>query len=735
MSAGGVFKIICNDGKADRMILATQLLNSRIKDIMVARKAAGKADFTPTLVDIERTHILYVNAHFKPYAAIGFEYNKVKPQSGSPALGNSILFSIPQFGDFFYDMVFHITLPSVQGTQVQFPTTVELIDQGDSSNPRLNPFIHYVRRALTGSNVVSNMTSQYGGKLLNGSSTDKQLHCAIKYDFVDPFGNVFEKDDSGLPRNQENIRNFVRYCEYPGNFLLRNVAFDVNGNPLDSYNTFASVMFEKYWVTTNKRTGYNRLIGQQVPIQGQGGLLSSSVIDPEYQQNLGLLGNQISPFERTVNNFSPNLLSNVPGTPSIQQPGKTVWTYLDPVEPKDIVNPKVYSGGQTDVSQSLLFFNNGPQTPKPVQSPLEMWIKLNFWFNNNVNLAVPSVAIPFGQRYINITLADTQSNSSGNLLFEVAGAYLKVTTIYDSDSPTTFAGTNFSPNTTEIKYYPWSSESSYLNSKTGETNIPGITFPELSVNQLVVRDAISAELYINNIFVNPEIHDIYIKRIGFSLIRVFRQQFSNINGSSLSDILLSQLKWPIEYMFIALQPNWNTNTTQNTNAWRDWHRMTKQINANPSATPLHNHHTELPSATPITGSQTSDVSRTQNSVTGDKYWLSVPTVDSLSLTSHGISIFDNFPSAFYNAYMPYNFGTLCMTTPEDLGVLFINFALFPGNYQPSGHINISRARETYVNPVSVYVSNTNGKVNFIAVAIAINFLLISDGSAVLRYST
>jgi hypothetical protein len=76
-----------------------------------------------------------------------------------------------------------------------------------------------------------------------------------------------------------------------------------------------------------------------------------------------------------------------------------------------------------------------------------------------------------------------------------------------------------------------------------------------------------------------------------------------------------------------------------------------------------------------------------------------------------------------------------MTTPEDLGVLFINFALFPGNYQPSGHINISRARETYVNPVSTYVSNTNGKVNFVAVAIAINFLLISDGSAVLRYST
>jgi hypothetical protein len=85
--------------------------------------------------------------------------------------------------------------------------------------------------------------------------------------------------------------------------------------------------------------------------------------------------------------------------------------------------------------------------------------------------------------------------------------------------------------------------------------------------------------------------------------------------------------------------------------------------------------------------------------------------------------------------MPYNFGTPMMNTPDDLGVMFVTFALYPGNYQPSGHLNISRARETYVNIASTYVSQTNGKVTFIAVAIAINFLLISDGSAVLRYST
>src|SRR5271166_4390472 len=121
MSAGAVFKLIANDGKADRMIMATKLLNQRIKDVMCARKRAGKADITPTLVDLERTHILYVNAHFKPFAAIGYEYNKVRPQSGNPILGGGVTFSIPQFGDFFHDMVCRTRLTPFQSSVLMTP--------------------------------------------------------------------------------------------------------------------------------------------------------------------------------------------------------------------------------------------------------------------------------------------------------------------------------------------------------------------------------------------------------------------------------------------------------------------------------------------------------------------------------------------------------------------------------------------------------------------------------------
>lgn len=172
MSCGGVFKLVANDGKADRMILATLLLNQRIKDIMIARRLAGKADFTPTLPDLERTHILYMNAHFKPYAAIGFEYNKIKPQSGTPTLGTQMTFSIPQFGDFFYDMVCHIVIPSVSGSPVNFPTIAPALwdpsadfNSDPPPNPN-NPFLPSgAPTVLTGSFVVKNMTSKYGGIL------------------------------------------------------------------------------------------------------------------------------------------------------------------------------------------------------------------------------------------------------------------------------------------------------------------------------------------------------------------------------------------------------------------------------------------------------------------------------------------------------------------------------------------------------------------------------------------
>ena len=654
MAAGAVFKLIANDGKADRMIMATKLLNQRIKDVMCARKSAGKADITPTLVDLERTHILFFNAHFKPYAAIGYEYNKVRPQSGNPTLGGGVTFSIPQFGDFIHDMVCRVRLSQAQSLNGLTPVQA----LGSPAAPAAFP--------------------------LNGTNADGTVAAGRFYNIVDAIGNPLVVGTAGPPSAAVPYINWTRYCEYPGNRLFNNVKFDVNGNPLDVYDSMVPAMLEKFCTPNSKRVGHDRLVGQEVPLAGYGGLRAGVVTDPDAANTPAGIGKQnAGQSNQTVG------LYNTPAT------GLTATTTA-------FANLNAAGGPQVDVSRQLVHIVNGPQTPKPVQAPLECWNKLRFWFNDDVRLAIPSVSIPFGQRFITIEIT-----TQDQLFFEFPSIYLE--TIQDPVAVGPVTG----PVTQRTKTY---------------TPI----FQQLGTTTINIE---KMELYINNIFVNPEVHDIYIKRIGFSLIRVYRQHLQRSNVASTDEKLLSSLKWPIEYMFGGLRPAWNIrNTTAgaggvvasgNVNMWRDWHRLTRTVPVTADVRML----SEVPS-----GLALSALGSSIGQVMPTTYYLDVPTVDSLTLTAHGITIYDAFNDTFFNQYMPYHFGGPGIVTPNDTGALFINMSLFPRSYQPSGHLNISRARETYLKWTTSYVSS-NSPADLIIVAVAINFLLITDGSAVLRYST
>ena len=660
MSAGAVFKLIANDGKSDRLIMATKLLQQRIKDVMCARKRAGKADITPTLVDLERTHILYVNSHFKPFAAIGYEYNKVRPQSGNPTLGGGVTFSIPQFGDFFHDMVCRTRLSSFYGNTGTTP--LQGVGTGFPNNGGVGTSPYY--------NLVDSE-----GKIIQAGTyitTGVTATTAVTY------------------------RNHVRYCEYPGNRLFNLVKFDVNGNPLDQYDQFIPVMLEKFCVSPNKRAGHDRLVGQEVPLTGYTGIKNSTVVDADivsagvYNTPAGINKSTAGQSNQTVGLFT---------TAAIGAAGSTTITGQTTAPVIKALNAT--SSDNIDVSRQLMSIVNGPQTPKPVQPPLELWNKLRFWFNDDVRLSIASVSIPFGQRFISIDLC-TQSQ----LAFEYPSIFIEKSVVAESTSENaTLLRT--------VTYVPY--------------------FQSLGMTDIAIE---KMELYINNIFVNPEIHDIYIKRIGFSLIRVYRQHTQRCNQEGSDEKLLSQLKWPIEYMFVGLRPVWNTKNISagtagtgvvsgNENMWRDWHRMTRVVEA------------ECVNIDKASGAEQDSKPATASrigQVIPNHYYLPVPTVDTLSLTSHGITIFDGFNDTFFNQYMPFHYGGTALNTPDDVGALFVNMALFPRSNQPSGHLNISRARETYLKWTTSYVSAAT-PADLITVAVAINFLLITDGSAVLRYST
>lgn len=602
MSVGGIFQLITNDGKQDRMLMATALLNKRLLEIEQIRAANSNIrDPTPTLVDIERTHILFMNAHFKPFCAIGYEYGKVNVQSGNPDLTSSgttggITFSIPQFGDFFNDMVLHVMLGSVTADNADYWT-----------NPVANPAV--------------------GAELL-------------------------------------------AYVDYPGQALLRNVRFEVNGNPLDDYDSEVLNFHEKFFVTPNKKIGWQRNVGQEIPMPG---------------------------FQN-VNNANGRY------------------------------------GRGAGVRQQVWMLD-GHQTPKPTQPALDLWVPLLFWFATDPRLSIPSVSIPYGQRFISVDFAPADHLLQHLHAFDPA-----------EDDP--------------------------------------------AVNPAPVPSIQVCELWINNIFVNPEIHDIFIKRIGFSLIRVHRRQQTRLQANQDNE-LLNQLKWPIETLYFGARPIVN-NSASNPNLLTDWNMYCRVQHQQVDVCGLQNSYSflaSLPAAniqadqytaafvtftgvaidfadalgvaglTVLTVDQLNAVLTTNfyppligtfvnpATPTGDEIFAATPgsqcvanyinmapTLATIRLEAHGVPLYRDIQSNFFNHYIPYTYGGHHINTPFDVGAYMLTFNLYPGSYQPSGHVNVSRAREFYFGYTSAWIDNNN-QADLSIIAVAINFLLISDGSAVLRYST
>ncbi len=499
----------------DQLLLANQLLRDNIAAVKARKAAAGDADTNPTLADLERSHVLFVNAHHKPYVAIAFQYFKVS--ANNVTLGSDVSISIPQYGDFFADMVANVV--------IRAPTT---------------------SYSGTGSSDASNTV-------------------------------------------------LYRHCDYPGERIFNEVRFEVNSNPIDSYTSETYVLHRQFNVPQDKMAAWNRCMGQD-----------------------------------------------------------TGFTASDVMSSTQVADAPVTMHTKTQVY-------NGYQTYKMAHQDLNLWIPLLFWFNTDIRLAFPSVSVPYGQRFITFSLA-------------------QATDIYRAI---------MNPART-----------------TGSLTNPRLSTPQIS----------TFDLYINNLFVLPEVHDIFIDRVAFTLVRVHRRQTQNLNKSSDS-IHLVQLKWPIESLTFGFQPTENRSINStfdesgNTDSvvspnMEDWHRF----------------------------GQVDNDKLTTDEVLGNAGALQSKQeqghITTLQLQAHSVDLFSTFPAAFFNSYIPYQFGGSALKAPSDVGLYFYSFALYPNQYQPSGHFNVSRARELYLNYTSSFItSDASNTATFFVQAKAINFLLISEGSA------
>ena len=86
-----------------------KLLYNKLKQILNEKLSTIENMSNPSIGDIKKTHEIFLNSQFKPWVESTFEYSKVSVNS-KPQFGESVEFTIPSYGNFLSDMLFHIKI-------------------------------------------------------------------------------------------------------------------------------------------------------------------------------------------------------------------------------------------------------------------------------------------------------------------------------------------------------------------------------------------------------------------------------------------------------------------------------------------------------------------------------------------------------------------------------------------------------------------------------------------------
>jgi hypothetical protein len=306
-----------------------------------------------------------------------------------------------------------------------------------------------------------------------------------------------------------------------------------------------------------------------------------------------------------------------------------------------------------DEFREIIPVAHGAQTLKFSHPTVDIWLPLLFWFNDPAQAFVDT-AIVNGQRRINFYMASPVEITAG-------------------------------VDTNQV----------------------------LPITDYVYPHVVAPEMYIRYITTNPEINDIILKRISFSMYRQHLQQTKALTQTN-GQVLLNAFKFPIERFYFAFRPRENIIDVD------DWYKSSVLTTSS----------IETPVITAFPAPDTLATNLIQ-------YQTGTPTVDTLSLRANDIELYPAVTEQFYNRYMHLWQNACCWPSPggnDLLGWYTMHFALNAGQYQPSGFINVSKTREFYLLYTSSYISVTH-KVDLIALGTALGFLLVTNGSAVSRFST
>lgn len=304
-------------------------------------------------------------------------------------------------------------------------------------------------------------------------------------------------------------------------------------------------------------------------------------------------------------------------------------------------------------------YSDGLQTPKTLQDPVDLWVPLQFDFCLDAARAIPNDLISTSQRIIKIDVAPIT-----DILFA-----------YQYNAP----------------------------------NLDPIPLPITNVQ-------IDLNLYVNTLFVNPEVHEIIASRIGFSLIRVHRRQTAQTTLAKES-ILLNQLKFPIEYITFGFR---DINNLNDPDLWYLMGTPTSQTANSTLYVPIMYWNGAMVQLAP----------RVAKNITSLESLVDL----GISFTTQTIEIFKNLPMEFFSNYLPLRYMGYAKVVPsDDVNMGLISECLYPGNFQPSGYFPASAGREIYLSYNSTLISSSL-TTEYLVFASTLNFLIRKGDKVLLRFS-
>jgi hypothetical protein len=305
-----------------------------------------------------------------------------------------------------------------------------------------------------------------------------------------------------------------------------------------------------------------------------------------------------------------------------------------------------------DTHKEVRYISNGFHTLKQNHPRLELFIPLLFWFNRDYRLVFPNHLKPYGQLKVRIELEQSQ---------QLMGSLDIINDVYNQ---------NF--------------------------DIPLIQ---------------SCTLYTKHIYMNPDIQDIFISKLGFNLIRIYKK-VEKILLNNDDRISIQELKFPIESLYVLFRPTINETGIDNFQTWN--------LNSIANLT-----YVKTPVIYNVGGVDTLGI----NNI---KYYNELPIVNAFRFEGNDSAIYGTQSVKFYDGYLPHISGQSIMSNNNN--IYYLPFTFNPQQHQPCGYFNLSKIRELYLE-YSSDVIETYKPVKVYIYATALNFLLLSQNAATLKYIT